>query len=164
MNDAVDPCPNAAPHTDRSDTEKIIAACIDAYFFGNAEIGWPRSTTMPAVLEEASIKPFELYGYPSMLLWEDARKPSALRRCWGVKRIHFAYPILTAKGKDRTKEELEVLERAQAKAKTVIEFGPERRTARTYINTYGDYIDMRLRKISAEWFVVDMTRAPLPIP
>jgi outer membrane protein assembly factor BamB len=66
--DTVDPCPNAAPRP-LGDTEKIIAACIEARFF---EENWG----VPALLSAENVKPFELYGYAPVVIWQTAQRGS----------------------------------------------------------------------------------------
>ncbi len=138
--DAVDPCPNAAPRA-LGDDEKIMAACLDARFFGEDWDG-------PAVLSAANVKPFELYGGCAPLMWAKEKDESGLRAVYGggAEMLHFAPADF---------------ERPEA---PLIEYGPGRRTARTGIcrrsgGLNGDGFLVDLKKIGDEWFVVDMEMA-----
>lgn len=136
--DAVDPCPNAAPRV-LGDNEKIVAASIEARFFGEA---W----STPAILGVEGVKPFELYGYPQAVIWYSGTGETALNKMYGggVNTIGFHSPD------ERSRD-----------AKAFIKFSPDRKTARTIISRYsgglnGDGTEVVLKKIGDEWFVVDM--------
>ncbi|HET6383973.1 MAG TPA: PQQ-binding-like beta-propeller repeat protein [Armatimonadota bacterium] len=136
--DAVDPCPNAAPRP-LQDDEKVIAACIDARFFSQ---DWG----VPAVLSVKTVKPFELYGYSSPVLWQQTGKPGPLDRFYGggVNMLSFEYPSTKAPTNG-----------------SVIEYGADRTTAWTIISRYsggrdGDGIEATLKKIGDDWFVTDL--------
>jgi hypothetical protein len=136
--DAVDPCPNAAPRP-LGDTEKIIAACVEARFFLE---DW----RAPAILSVDGIKPFELYGYASTVIWQVSGRACPLGKLYGggVNTIGFHHPDINAK-----------------REKPMIEYSPDRKTARTAIRRYsgglnGDGIEVRLKRIGDEWFVVDL--------
>lgn len=135
ISDAVDPCPNVAPQI-LGDTEKIIAACIEAHFF---EQEWGT----PAILSVEGVKPLELYGYADMLLW--GSQPT-LNKLYGggVNLINFSSP------EDRRKDK-----------GPFIVYSKDRQRARTIISRYsgglnGEGVEVFLQKIGDDWFVVDI--------
>jgi outer membrane protein assembly factor BamB len=137
LSDAVDPCPNAAPRA-LGDDEKIIAACVEARFF---EEEWG----VPAVLSAENVKPFELYGYTPLVIWEVPDKQSELAKFYGggVNLIGFHLPD---GGRNKS---------------GFIRYSPNHKTAHTLISRYsgglnGDGIEVTLIKIGDEWFVVDL--------
>lgn len=136
--DAVDPCPNAAPRP-LGDPEKIIAACVEARFFLE---DWG----VPALLSAEKVKPFELYGYAGPVLWERSPRTDALGKLYGggVNMIGFHSTNMEAPS-----------------GTPFITFGADGKTARTVIRRYsgglnGDGIEVTLKKIGEEWFVVDL--------
>ena len=94
LSDLVDPCPNAAPRPP-GDDEKILAASLEARFF---EEDWG----VPAILSAPGVKPFELYGYGSMVLWDVAGHKIPLGDLYGggVNIVSFNSPDET----DRTEK------------------------------------------------------------
>jgi outer membrane protein assembly factor BamB len=141
--DAFDPCPNAAPRP-MGDTEKIIAACVEARFFLE---DWG----VPGAIELGSVKPFELYGYAHTLVWHASWNAGPLAQMYGggVNLLSFHSPDRIADGSKRPRP--------------AIEFSPDRKTARTVIRRSsgrlnGDGIEVRLKRVGGEWFVVDMQR------
>lgn len=138
LSDLVDPCPTAAPRP-LGDTEQIVAACLEARFFAE---GWET----PAVLSAEGVKPFELYGYASTVLWETPGRKIPLADLYGggVNMISFQSDERTDKGQ-----------------KSFIRYSADHKTAYTLIRRYsgglnGDGIAVTLRKIGAEWFVIDL--------
>jgi hypothetical protein len=136
--DAVDPCPNAAPRA-LGDTEKIIAACVEARFFLE---DWG----VPAILEVEGVQPFELYGYAPPVLWHVGPGTSPMGELYGggVNMIGFHLP-----------------EGVAPKGSDLIAYGPGRKTARTTLRRYsgglnGDGCEFTLKKIGDDWFVAEM--------
>ncbi|MGC4044549.1 MAG: PQQ-binding-like beta-propeller repeat protein [Armatimonas sp.] len=135
LSDAVDPCPNVAPRA-LGDTEKIVAACIEAHFF---EADW----YTPAIVIVEGLTPFELYGYPGVVLW--GSQPELLRLYGGgVNQINFMSPD----------------ERGNQK-KPFITYSADHKSARTIISRYsgglnGEGMEVFLQKIGDDWFVVDI--------
>jgi hypothetical protein len=137
--DSVDPCPNAAPRA-LGDSEKIVAACIEARFFSQ---DWG----VPALLSVENIKPFEIYGYAPVVIWRKARRdkgqaPLDTLYGGGVNLISFHSP-----GED-------------SRGKPFVRYSADRQTARTVISRYsgglnGDGIEVSLKKVGGDWFVVD---------
>jgi len=139
--DAVDPCPNAAPHP-LSDVEQIVAASLEARFF---ESRW----SVPAILSVPDIEPFELYGYPNIVVWKTnlAGHPFEGIYGGGVNDIGFQAP-----------EEDGPRDDAHG---PFVEFSDDGMTARTVIRRYsgglnGDGIEVLLEKIGDQWFVIDL--------
>lgn len=145
VRDDIDPCPNAAPRT-LGDREKIVAAAVAAHFFGN---DWG----VPAVISVKNVTPFEMAGYPEPLIWtsEGTEGPLSSMYGTGVNRIDFQ-PVL--RGDDaKITEETDWLE-----------ISPDGKTARTIISRYsgglnGEGMEVTLRKVGDDWFVVDMKMA-----
>jgi len=146
MGDAIDSCPNAAPRP-LGDAEKIVAACVEARFF-------LQDWDAPAVLNVKDVQPFELYGYSSILLWPDDSRKQSQSGIFGdgMLSIGIYSPGLRsgrappAKGPSK---------------RSVIEYDPDGKTARTSIYSYsggvdGDSVEVKLKKMGVEWFVVDM--------
>lgn len=138
MGDSTDPCPNAAPRP-RDDADKIIAASLDARYFLE---DWGA----PAILEAGDRQPFELYGYSNVVIWKlrGRRLPLDALHGGGVLTISFHSPRMDSD-----------------KKAPMIEYGPDRNTARTMINRYlgglnADGYEVSLRKTGDEWFVVDL--------
>lgn len=136
--DALDPCPNTAPR-ELGDTEKIIAACIEARFFDQDWVA-------PAVVLVDNVEPFELYGYPSTLIWGNAKNKSILEKFYsgGVNMIHFHKP-----------------NRNDNSSKEFIQYSDDHKRAATIISRYsgglnGDGTEVTLVKIGDEWFVVEL--------
>jgi hypothetical protein len=136
--DAVDPCPNAAPRP-LEDTEKIIAACIEARFFLD-----DRGT--PAILSVEGVKPFEVYGYAQTVMWQVSRRASPMGKLYGggVNMVDFSQP-----------------ERGGPRKPGFVQYGPDHKTARTMIGRVsgglnGDWIEATLKKVDDELFVVDL--------
>ncbi len=144
--DAVDPCPNAAPRPrPLSDEEQIVAASVEARFFA-----WRWS--VPASISIRGVEPFELYGYPSTVVWTTHGMGHPLERIYGggVNAIGFQAP---------SKED-EACPCPDAD-KPFIDFSDDRTTARTVITRYsgglnGDGYEVLLKKIGDQWFVVDL--------
>jgi len=139
LSDLVDPCPNAAPHP-LGDTEKILAACMEARFFAE---DWGT----PAILSAPNVQPFELYGYYGTILWEIPGHKIPLGDLYGggVNIISFNAPD----------------ESARRDEKSFIRYDADHKTAHTMIRRYsgglnGDGIEVTLRKIGDDWFVVEL--------
>jgi len=135
--DAVDPCPCAAPRP-LGDTEKIIAACMDARFFAYP---WRM-----AVFDAKGVSPFEFNVYTGTLLWAGGKKRSPLDAVYGggVQLIRVYNPDTKTRGQN-----------------PVAQFSPDHKTARTIISRYsggldGDGYEATLKKIGDDWFVVDL--------
>lgn len=136
--DAVDHCPNATPRV-LDDNEKIVAACVEARFFLE---DWG----VPAVISVENTKPFELYGYKPLLIWQGAKEKSVLDSLYGggVNFVSF-----------------HAADRESQQPKPFIEYSPDRLAARTVIRRYsgglnGDGYEATLKKIDGEWFVTGL--------
>jgi len=139
--DAVDPCPNTAPRV-MGDREKIIAACIEAHFYGN---DWG----VPTMIALEGVKPFELYGYPHPAFWQTPEYKGDLPGCYGngVNMLSFHAAA------DNPEEDV--------RGKDWLTLGPDGKTAKTMFSRYsgglnGEGIEVRLVKVGEDWFVVDM--------
>lgn len=137
LSDAVDPCPTAAPRL-LGDTEQIIAACIEACFFG---LDWDT----PALIAAEGVAPFELYGTQGQAFWSRPAKPDPLNGVYGggVNLLNFRYPGEGTPPKNQ-----------------LIAFSPDRQSARVIFSRYsgglnGEGTEVFLKKIDGEWFVVD---------
>ncbi|WP_309721795.1 PQQ-binding-like beta-propeller repeat protein [Armatimonas sp.] len=133
--DAVDPCPDATPRS-LGDTEKIVAACVEARFF--AYDGNP-----PALISVVGVRPFEFSGYPGTVLWSRSSHPLSPLYGGGVNLLDFHSP-----------------EENSVRSKDFIVFSSDRLSARVIISRYsgglnGDGTEVFLRKIEGDWFVVD---------
>jgi outer membrane protein assembly factor BamB len=138
--DSVDPCPTAAPRA-MSDKEKIIAACVEAKFFGE---GWK----VPAIINVEGVTPFELYGYDSFLFW-GSRREGSLGKMYGggMNSIGFSPPM-----KDFNEDQ---------RGKGLIEFSKDGKSAETMISRYsgglnGEGESVKLIKVGDDWFVTDI--------
>ncbi len=138
LSDLVDPCPNAAPRSP-DDAEKIVAACIEARFF-------EENRGVPAILSAPGVKPFEVYGYNPVVLWEAPGHKIPMGELYGggVNIISFNYP-----------------DNAEAKDTAFIRYDRDKKIAHTLIRRYsgglnGDGIEVTLRKIGDEWFVIEL--------
>jgi hypothetical protein len=136
--DDVDPCPNAAPR-EKGDREKIVEASVAARFF-------MQDWGTPAVIDVDKVGPFELYGYAAPLVWATSRKESPLGSVYagGVNVIGFHN-----------------VDRESGANSDWVTFSDNGTTARTTISRYsgglnGDGIEVVLKKIGDEWFVVDL--------
>lgn len=146
--DNVDPCPTAAPRT-LGDTEKIVAACVEAHFFSG---GYEYT---PANISVQGVEPFEMYGYGGTLIWPKEGAKSGLDRSYGagMNSIGFSPFIddFRADAKDYTK-------------KPIVRFSDNGMTAETLISRYsgglnGEGMNVKLKKIGDDWFVVEMRMA-----
>ncbi len=143
--DALDPCPNAASRA-LNDDEKIVAACVEARFFGLTD-------ESPAVLTVAGVKPFQLYGYPSTIMWSPPEKRKAAK--WIPP--HRGLASVYAGGVNL----IEILPPGDQQHDPMIQYGKNHKSATTLIRRYsgglnGEGIEVKLIKIGNEWFVVDM--------
>ncbi|MFN3650969.1 MAG: PQQ-binding-like beta-propeller repeat protein [Armatimonadota bacterium] len=141
FSDAVDPCPNAAPRS-LSEVEKVIAACLDAKFFGYDALP-------PAVIAVEGVKAFELYGYAGVVLSPVPGKAASLSRVYGggMNTIGFTSPDW---GHSRA-----------GKQQALVVFSEDGKTARTTISRYsgglnGEGEEATLRKVGDDWFVVKL--------
>ena len=138
--DNIDPCPNAAPRP-QGDTEKIVAATIQARFF-------QEDYNVPAVLSVQGVKPFEFNGYGSTVMWApEGRKSSSLGSMYGggvnLIGFHSAY------------------ENERSREGFFIRYSDDHHTAHTLISRYsgglnGDGTEVVLHKIGNSWFVIDL--------
>lgn len=138
--DPVDPCPMTAPR-EIGDREKIVAAAVEAKFFAS---GW----SVPATISVDGIKPFEMYGYDSILIWSTDRNDGELGRMYGtgMNSIGFSAP---REFNDKTE------------GKDWIQFSDDGKKARTLISRYsgglnGEGVAVDLIKVGEEWFVVGL--------
>ncbi len=145
LNDAVDPCPNAAPRP-MGDKEKIIATCLETHF-----IQWGPEAP-PALISVDGMKPFEMYGYGGPLIWSESSTKSGLKASYGagMNAIGFS-PFITDFRKELVNDE-------------VIKFSDDGKSAATLIQRYsgglnGEGMNVKLKKIGDDWFVVEMTMA-----
>ena len=143
--DAIDPCPNAAPRA-LNDREKIVAAAIEARFFGSS----PRTPAL--VRAPRGIQPFDVTGYAQLLIWSTRNGEMPIERLYGggVNIIGFHAPS------DDDDDGVDDDPR-----KPFVEMSKDGRTARTVITRAsgglnGDGWEIRLKKIGDEWFVVGM--------
>jgi hypothetical protein len=121
LSDAVDPCPNAPPRR-LGDTEKIISTCIEAWCF-------EQDYSHPAALVVENVKPFELYGYPGTLVWQqsDAKTPHQNRSPKNVERMYVR----------------------------ILEYSADRKTVKADIQFQSMGGTLVLKKIDRDWYVVD---------
>lgn len=141
LKDSIDPCPDAAPRT-LGDTEKIVAACVEAHFFESD--GWYRT---PAVIAVEGVKPFQMSGYPGILLWDVA----------GTHSLHAVYGGGTNQIGIMAPRDFD----DKGPEKPMIVYSTDRMTAETMISRYsgglnGEGVYVKLKKVGDEWFVVDM--------
>ncbi|HLK58175.1 MAG TPA: PQQ-binding-like beta-propeller repeat protein [Chthonomonadaceae bacterium] len=123
--------PNAEPR-ELGDTEKILAACIEARFFEAEE-------AEEAILYVPGVKPFKIYGYPSTLQWYDSRGVNG----GGAISIAFSLPHGDMEREGR-----------------FIRYSPDGKMARTLIFATsgprsGNGFEMTLIKVADDWFVVE---------
>ncbi|MBB6049943.1 PQQ-binding-like beta-propeller repeat protein [Armatimonas rosea] len=137
LRDGVDPCPNVAPRP-LDDTEKILAACVEAYFFA---FHWDT----PSLFSLYGVTPFELYGSSGVALWHASGEMNPLFSVYegGVNLINFYAPGEESKQKRER-----------------VAYSADRQSARVMISRYaggldGDTSEVFLKKIEGEWFVVD---------
>ncbi len=135
LGDAVDPCPNAAPRP-MGDREKVVAACVEARFYGG---NWGT----PAVIEVKQLKPFEMYGYHGPLLWGTDAFKGTLPKMYGTGMNSLTFHSAAERGTDW------------------VEFGADGRSAITLISRYsgglnGDGIRATLIKVGDDWFVTGL--------
>jgi hypothetical protein len=145
LSDATDPCPNAPLRT-LGDTEKIIAACVEAKFYGDDLLAPAGVGVAPALIFVPGIQPFKLNGYPAPLLWETPDNASNLESLspYGLNYIYFQYPDM----KQRADGEF-------------IRYDADHKTAHTIINRYSGGLnaegdEITLLKIGDEWFVIEL--------
>ncbi|WP_395146320.1 PQQ-binding-like beta-propeller repeat protein [Armatimonas sp.] len=143
LSDAVDPCPTAAPRP-LGDTEKILAACVEARFFD-------QNSERPLILFAPGVAPFEFDSNRGYLLWKQLRKrvPRATRPGGGFDEddgLCFRH-----------------LNRLKSPKEQPITFGSDGQTARValapentgWCGTFSGGEAFSLRKIDGDWFVVD---------
>src|SRR5439155_23656697 len=113
--------------------------------------------TVPAVLVVEGVRPFELYGCPSTVIWQTNRRPGPLATCSGrgVNVIGFIHPSVF---------DLKHPPKVVPPRWRFIQYSPDRKTARTIINRHSgnmnaDGILLTLRKTGDDWFVVDFRMA-----
>ncbi len=123
LSDAVDPCPKAPPRR-LGDTEKILSTCIEAWFFGE-------TSPYPAALVVENVKPFELYGYPGTLVWQqtNTKKPHQNRSPRNIEQMHT----------------------------WIREYSADRQTVKVDIRFESMGGTLVLKKIDRDWYVVDIT-------
>ena len=92
------------------------------------------------------MKPFEVYGYRGQVIWwrEGHSNPLNAQYGGGVNDIGFS--SVSARG---------------GRKNSNIDFGVDRKSARTLLRRYsgqlaGEGVEVVLKKIGEEWFVVDM--------
>lgn len=142
LRDDVDPCPNAAPRT-LGDREKIVAAAVAAQFFEN---DWG----VPAVISVSKVEPFEMAGYPAPLLWAGGRRESSLGSMYGGGMNSISFGPVIRDFEKQIPEDADWLE-----------LSADGKTAHTMISRYsgglnGEGVEVVLRKIGDEWFVIDL--------
>ncbi len=137
LRDGVDPCPNVAPRP-LGDTEKILAACVEARFFASR---WDT----PCLFPLEGVTPFELYGSLGVVLWPAPRQMHPLYSVYegGVNQINFYAP-----------------EEDSKQGRELVAYSADHQSARVMISRYsggldGDTSEVFLKKIEGEWFVVD---------
>ncbi|WP_395094928.1 PQQ-binding-like beta-propeller repeat protein [Armatimonas sp.] len=143
LSDAVDPCPTAAPRP-LGDTEKILAACVEARFFD-------QNSERPLILFAPGVAPFEFDSNRGYLLWKQLRRrgPRATRPGGGFDEddgLCFRH-----------------LNRLKSPKEQPITFGSDGQTARValapentgWCGTFSGGEAFSLRKIDGDWFVVD---------
>ncbi|MEP6756686.1 MAG: hypothetical protein ABJA67_14365, partial [Chthonomonadales bacterium] len=136
VGDATDPCPNG-PNRPLGDDEKIVAAAIEARFFnGDYEV--------PALISATGVRPFKVYGYGSIAIWDDGQRQKNLGNMYagGVNLVR--------------------LYSNEPKSKHCITYGSDHKTATTIISRYsgglnGETWEAKLKKIGDEWFVIELT-------
>jgi hypothetical protein len=126
LNDAVDPCPNAAPRP-MGDTEKIVAACLEAHYFGS-------QYARPAVLK-LDMKPFEVPASPNMIIWQTPQNPAPFNGLFGGGFNSLSIGGFRYSTDHRTVK---------------VSFG------RVSGGLNGNGSDITLKKIGEEWFVIDI--------
>ena len=132
--DAVDPCPNAAPRP-LGDTEKIVAACIEAWFF-------QENSPAPAMVYVDNVQPFELFGYPSILMWPRPEGGSPLYSTVDRGMVVITFEPSSQPG-------------------GFISYSADHKSAHTVMHYYtggssGEKDEVTLKKIGDDWFVVDI--------
>ena len=137
LSDAVDPCPTVAPRP-LGDTEQIIAACIEAWLFGQENI------EDPVIVSTKRTVPFEVYSHEGQVLWEK-RGGSRWRSRIGLYRVGNVFLDFNS---------------PDAPGGQLIAYGPDRQTARIVLSPDDGGCIVRdgtfsLKKIDGEWFVVD---------
>jgi outer membrane protein assembly factor BamB len=137
LRDGVDPCPNVAPRP-LGDTEKILAACVEARFFASR---WDT----PCLFSPEGVTPFELYGSLGVVIWPAPRQMHPLYSVYegGVNQINFYAP---GEGSTQKRE--------------LVAYSADRQSARVMISRYsgglnGDTHEVFLKKLDGDWFVVD---------
>ncbi len=137
LSDAVDPCPTVAPRP-LGDTEQIIAACIEAWLFGQ------ENNEDPVIVSTKGAAPFEVYSHEGQVLWEK-RGGSLWRSRIGLYRVGNVFLDFNS---------------PDAPGGQLIAYGPDRQTARIVLSPDDGGCIIRdgtfsLKKIDGEWFVVD---------
>jgi hypothetical protein len=137
VGDATDPCPDAAPR-ELGDEEKIIAACMDARYFEQ----WDT----PAMLEVEGVKPFELYGYAGVLMWNSKGLEAAYGA--GINSLRFSAYV-------------DPRERGEGETPHWVQFNEDHTEATTEIGRVsgglnGDGYVCQLRKYGDRWYVISM--------
>jgi len=134
LSDLVDPCPNAKPRP-LGDREKIMAACVNAFFFGSK----PRGPVV--MINRPDVKPFEIYGLGRPLVWLDSTARLASHP-YGSAKIFFS-----------SKPDVQ----NDAGWLTLSDNG---KSAQTVLNTgwtqNSQYVSISLQKFGNDWFVTHM--------